>query len=441
MKIFLLLCFLLLSTGCDSTDDPALQRSRWAAKNTGDIKIGLATSFAEASLLEEGVAMAVEELNNRPNKLLGRKVVLEVKDDKGNLEEGQRIAQNFADDPDIIAVIGHIYSSISIAVSTTYNYYGILMLSPASTATRFTQQSYKLVFRNIVTDKEIGKQLARFVKQQIGPKKKQAALLKKKEEELKEEDLAVKVMIFNARDDYGRGLANEFEKEAQAIGVVVLDRRSYDVVGKKVNVKNELKQWEYRKNDFDAIFIAGVDPEATAIIRQIREMGFKHPICGGDGLGSQQVIDGADSNEDGISNAEGLVVALPNNFDETGNLKIENKVAAERTQRFIKNMQEKEDKLADAWAAQGYDAVMVLAQAIDDAQTTEPDRVAEALRNIKGWQGVTGPHTFDENGDVTSRYKDKDGKEVDGKKIGYLIVKDGEFKRFTDKTTWEYSKK
>ena len=213
MKIFLLLCFLLLSTGCDSTDDPALQRSRWAAKNTGDIKIGLATSFAEASLLEEGVEMAVAELNNRPGKLLGRKVVLEIKDDKGNLEEGQRIAQNFADDPDIVAVIGHIYSSISIAVSTTYNYYGILMLSPASTATRFTQQSYELVFRNIVTDREIGRQLAEFVKQQIVAKKKKKMLLTMKEEDINEEEISVSVMIFNARDDYGRGLANEFEKK------------------------------------------------------------------------------------------------------------------------------------------------------------------------------------------------------------------------------------
>ena len=72
-------------------------------------------------------------------------------------------------------------------------------------------------------------------------------------------------------------------------------------------------------------------------------------------------------------------------------------------QQLNRKFQQRHGTLPDLDAAYGYDAVKVLAFAMTKAGTVEPDKVADALRSIKDWPGVTGPHTFDAKGDVPSK--------------------------------------
>jgi ABC-type branched-subunit amino acid transport system substrate-binding protein len=66
-------------------------------------------------------------------------------------------------------------------------------------------------------------------------------------------------------------------------------------------------------------------------------------------------------------------------------------------------------------AALGYDAVRVLAQAMREAQTTEPDKVAAAMHRLTGFRGVTGAFSFDEAGNLV------------GMPIRKIVVRDGDF--------------
>ena len=77
--------------------------------------------------------------------------------------------------------------------------------------------------------------------------------------------------------------------------------------------------------------------------------------------------------------------------------------------------------IPDAYAAQAYDAIKLLGYAIQKAGTTVPEKVAQALYATKGWNGVTGSHTFDENGDMVQ--KPMDFQVVHNGKFEFLNVK------------------
>ncbi len=321
--------------------------------------------------------MARDELNGGGGIHTGsakQSLELFFKDDKRSINEGRNVAQQFAEgqvgqkkggeEVNIVAVIGNLSSFISIPVSTIYNYYGILMLSPGATSPKFTSQGYNMVFRNIVQDREIGKQMADFAKAQ-GSKR---------------------IMVASSRSAYGRGLANEFEKHAQVIGLEVVDRRSFEPIGDRVDFDNELNFWKYR--DFDAIFLAGAHPEVTMVTKQMRKVGLEQPVFGGDGLDVSNFL------SLGGCDVVGSVAPAP--FHYALGL---SDTAPEKTRKFVTDFKERFGKFPDTWAAQGYDAVMLLATAMEKAGSSNPQQVADVLHSME-WTGVTGPHKFNEKGDV-----------------------------------------
>ena len=409
-----LIFLLLLLAGCNTVDDPAELRSMIADKNTGNIQVGVTFSFSSSGILfREGIEMARDELNaNGGIKTDTSKQPLELffKDDHRSINDGRRVGQEFAEgqifpqqrdensevlldpeDVNIVAVIGNLSSFISIPVSTIYNYYGILMLSPGATSPKFTKQGYNLVFRSIVQDREIGKQMADFAKEQ-GCKK---------------------IMVASSRSSYGRGLANEFEKRAQIIGLEIVDRRSFESIGEKVNFRNELNLWKYR--EFDAVFLAGAHPEVTILTKQMREIGLEQPVFGGDGLDVSKFL------KLGGQDVIGSVAPAPFHYKlglaEDG---------PEKTKKFVADFKERYGKFPDSWAAQGYDATMLLAAAIEKAGSSNPKLIAQSLRSME-WLGVTGLHKFDKNGDVDKPLIKKIARyDPESKQVKYEIFREGD---------------
>ena len=70
----------------------------------------------------------------------------------------------------------------------------------------------------------------------------------------------------------------------------------------------------------------------------------------------------------------------------------------EKTKQFVVAFKERYGKFPDTWAAQGYDATMLLAAAIEKAGSSNPKLISQSLRSME-WLGVTGLHKFDKNGD------------------------------------------
>lgn len=341
----LVLALLTLTAGCLDSN------------NKGDIAIGVAWPFeSNNSMFREGVELAVKEIN-QDGGIKGRKIKLVMKDDQSSVAVGMGIAQSFAKDRQVAAIIGHRNSFISIPAARIYEEAGLVMLSPASTAPELTRKGYKYVFRNLPSDDEIAREITRFCSQQ-GQKR---------------------MVVYYSEDSYGVGLANSFEDHAKRADIKVVDRISY--YGDLKDLERLHNKW--KALDFDGIFIASGMPAGAEFIADCGRVGISVRYYAGNALDSPLL------HEIGGQAAEGTVVGTIFNPADT----------REEVTRFIESFTREYNEPPGAYAAQGYDAVKLLAAAIEQAGDSDSAALADHLRGLKNWPGVTGCHSFDQNGD------------------------------------------
>tara|TARA_B110000438_G_scaffold212084_1_gene204184 strand:+ start:712 stop:1872 length:1161 start_codon:yes stop_codon:yes gene_type:complete len=359
--------------------DSKTERSDRAATATGDILIGTAWPLNSAKKkLKNGVILAQEQIN-AGGGILGRNVKIDFRDDEKNVTKGIRIAYDFVNNLDMVAVIGHLNSYVSLATSSVYEFGGMLMITPGSSASKITHQGFNLVFRTIPDNKNQGFQLAQYAKDK-GYKK---------------------MMLYYIKNSYGRDLANSFEKYANLNGIEIVDRTSYQKGSS--NYGRAMQYWA-DFYDFDAIFLAGYLPESAKIIQMARKAGISKPFLGGAGLDASSLI------SLGGKEVEGTVVTSFFHPD----------MQHPKSVAFTKLYEKRFGERPESVAAQGYDALMLLAHGMTKANSTVPSDVAAALRQTKDWEGATGSHTVKDNGDMLH------------KKIAKKIVREGRFEYLSD---------
>ncbi len=334
------------------------------------IFIGVAWPLEQLEL-EKGLDMAVRAINGQGG-VLGRKVHLVKRDDRGDVSQALAIAQSFVDDPRIHAVIGHAHSYTSIPAAAIYNQAGLVMLSPGSTATALTGYGYTYVFRNTPNDQQITKELASY---------------------LAEQGLR-RVVIYYEDDAYGSGLANAFEDNAKELGIEVVDRFSF--YRDSAELLHLAQRWQAL--GADAIFLAKTVQRMGSFLQDFQAASLRLPVFAGSALDSPLLLEFGEA-------AQGMVVASV--FNAYGDI-------PERT-AFVNEFVEAYGVLPTAYAALGYDAVHLLAAAIGNTDLKDRSLVARQLLELGQWPGAAGVHQFRENGDNL------------GQLVGLKYLNDGQF--------------
>jgi branched-chain amino acid transport system substrate-binding protein len=356
----------LAGASCSRERDPSEERVRRAESGGGDLVVGAAWPWeARKQLLYgQGMDLAVDEVN-RSGGIHGRRLRILREDDRESVDEGSMVAQRFAKNPDVVAVIGHLQSYVTVPAAAVYDLAGIPVLSPASTDPELTRRGYRRVFRATFTDAQAGRQMAEYAARR-GYRQ---------------------VAIYYVRNPYGRSLANAFEERADELGIGVAARQSYDPNAEAGHRGAEQTAAEWRALQLDAVFVAGEVPHAAVFIAQLRRQGITVPVLGGDAMGIPDLF------TVGGGAVEGTVVAAAFHPEDR----------RPEVRRFVAAFRERYGTPPDAAAALGYDAVQVLAQAMRRAGRPTPDRIAEALHGTRGWQGVTGVFSFDAEGDLPEK--------------------------------------
>jgi branched-chain amino acid transport system substrate-binding protein len=349
---------------CGTPASPSQARAARAARAQGDVEIAVAWPWAEQKEVRfgDGLAMALDEVN-AAGGVDGRRVRLVRLDDHASVDDGRLLAEKIGANPDIVAVIGHLQSYVSVPAAAIYDLTGLVMVSPAATDPALTSQGYRRVFRTTFTDRVVGRRMADFA-------------------------LAHgyhRVAICYIRDTYGRDLANAFEERASEIGLSVLARASYDASGAVNDQTFEPTLRELKAVTMDAVFLAGEVPSAAQFIAAARAGGIRAPIIAGDALNSPSLMRLAGDA------AEGTVVASVFHPDEP----------RAAVQRFAAAYEHRYGTQPDAGAALGYDALHLLVDAMRRAHSTVPDSVAKVLHETPAWPGVTETFSFDSKGDAT----------------------------------------
>ena len=321
---------------------------------------------------ENGVRLAIDEINAAGLTLGGKKVTLELRseDDAADPKTATTVAQKLVDEG-VVGVIGHLNSGATIPASKIYSDNNIPQISPSATAVAYTASGFKTAFRVMTNDAQQGSVLGNYAVTKLGAKR---------------------VAIIDDRTAYGQGLADEVEKAVKSAGGEVVAReytsdRSTDFMAILTSIKGKAP---------DLVFFGGMDPQGAPMIKQMKQLGIHAKFLGGDGMETPAFLKLAGADDEGaLASNPGLPLdAMP------GGAAFKAKFEAKYGQ--IQN-----------YAPYAYDATYVLVEAMKRANSSDPAKYLAELPKTD-YQGVTGRIRFDAKGDlaggVVTLYQVKDGK-------------------------------
>lgn len=307
---------------------------------------------------ENGVRLAIDELNANPPVIGGKPVKFELlsEDDQADPRIATTVAQKFIDEK-VHAIIGHLNSGTTIPSSRIYADAQIPQISPSATNVKYTQQGFKNAFRVMANDAQQGSVLGKFAVSQMNAKN---------------------IAIIDDRTSYGQGLADEFEKAATAAGATIVGRefttdKSTDFTAILTKIKGL---------NPDLLFFGGMDAQGAPMVKQMRTLGLAVPFLGGDGVNTAEFMALAGDA------AEGVTASLPGVPLDS----------MPHGAAFRQKFETKYGKI-QLYAPYCYDAVMVMAAAMKKADSIEPATYLPALAATQH-DGVTAQIKFDDKGDL-----------------------------------------
>jgi branched-chain amino acid transport system substrate-binding protein len=340
------------------------------------VKIGvylpLTGQMAFGGQLElEGVQMAYKEMPT----VLGKKVELFVVDNKSDKVEAANAVKRLIEKEKVVAIIGTYGSSLAMAGGEVAEKAKVPMVGTSCTNPLVTQGK-KFSFRVCFIDPFQGAGAATYAYKDL--KLKTAALL------------------IDISNDYSVGLASFFTKSFTKLGGQIVANLKYQAGDQDFTA--QLTEIASKKPD--VLFIPSYFAEGAIIMKQVKELGAKFQVMGGDAMDNPQIV------EIGGAAVEGFVHTT---FPYDPSMKNMSPMAKKFTENWKKAFPSKEPNVN---AALGYDTYLLVLDAIKRAGKAEPAAITKALVATKGFEGVTGSTTINATHDAE-------------KPVGLVQIKDG----------------
>ena len=353
------------------------QTAETEGANTAAIKIGgigptsgPAAIYGQAT--QHGAEIAVEEIN----ALGGIQFELNWQDDEHDPEKSVN-AYNTLKDWGMQVLVGTTTTGPSVAVSAETNADRIFELTPsASSVDVIGGQTDGIprkdnVFQMCFTDPNQGVASAQYISEQGLDSK-----------------IAV---IYNNGDAYSTGIYNKFAAEAENVGLELVSVTTFtDDTANDFSVQlNDAKN-----AGADLVFLPIYYTPASLILAQAHDMGYAPKFFGVDGMDGILTMDGFDT-----TLAEGVMLLTPFNADATD----------EKTVSFVQKYQERYGDIPNQFAADAYDCVYAIYEAVQATGITADlsaaeicDKLIEAFNGDFTFDGITGTGvTWSENGEVS----------------------------------------
>lgn len=335
---------------------------------TGDVAM-----FGKPTL--EGMKMAADEVN-AAGGVLGKKIEIVEADDRGDKQEGASVTQKFISRDNVAAIVGDPTTGITKVAAPIAQKGGVVLLSAGATGPGVVEIG-DFIFRDTLLDSIAIPACIDFFAHDLKYKK-----------------VAV---ITSDNNDYSVGLSQTFRDAAAKVPEIkiVADEKvkdgDKDFSAQITNIK--------AKNP-DVIMFSGYYTEGALIMKEARKQGLKCAMFGGDGLFSPKLI------ELGGPAVEGTMSALGFSTEQ----------ASPATAKFIEAFKAKHNgELPGLFDAQGYDAVMLLVDAMKRGNSVDPKTFKTALAQTKKFEGVSGTISMQAS------------REPIKSPLSLLMVKDGKF--------------
>lgn len=315
--------------------------------------------------IKNGAELSLEQLAG-PLKDMGFKLELAAYDDEANPDKGVANAKQIVADPAVLCIVGHYNSGVQIPSSEEYHTAGLANVSPANTNPRVTDRGYAEINRIVGRDDIQGAVGAQFAKSKN----------------------MTSAYVLHDKTAYGQGIADFFKREAEVQGIKVLgfegteEKANFDALLTPVLSANP-----------DVVYFGGMFDQISVFIKQARQKGY---------MGMFLSDDGFDSNEAANIAGEALTQGAGTFYSTVaGPAKL-----YPGTAKFQTDFKTKYGADPKPFAAQGYDSMGICLKAIENAAKANGNKVpsrqqvAEAVRALKDFAGITGTINFNSKGDM-----------------------------------------
>ena len=350
MKLPMLFFYLLLSLGFFPFN-----------ANAADIKIGVAEALTGNAAqygvpIRKGFELAAGEINGAGG-INGQKIALIIEDEQGKKEEAINVFKKLIFQDKVLMLFGPTLSNSAQASDPVAQSAKVVVFGTSNTADGITSIG-NYVFRNSVTEADILPVTLKVAAQNTGLKK-----------------VAV---IYGNDDIFTKSGYDNFAKALKALKIPVTTTETFA----KGDVDFKPQLTKIKASKADAVVMSALVAEGAPIMVQARQLGLNVPFIGGNGMNSPRIFDLAKGSSDD------LWVGSP--------WSVEN--AAAENKKFIAAYQKAYGALPDQFAAQAYDAMHIVAQALKKLKLTgKLDADRKTLRDAlpaTEFSGATGPFKF-----------------------------------------------
>jgi branched-chain amino acid transport system substrate-binding protein len=355
-----------------------------------DIKLGAAEALSGGAAqygtaIRNGFLLALDEIN-AAGGVGGNKLVLVVEDEQGKKEEVANVFKKLFFQDNVLMTFGPTLSNSAASGDPIAQAAKVVVFGTSNTADGITTIG-DYVFRNSVTEADVLPETLKLAVKKSGVKK---------------------VAVLYGNDDvFTKNGYDVFKKALEDQKIPVTTTETYA----KGDVDFKAQLTKIKATSPDALVLSALIAEGAPIMVQARQLGLNVPVIGGNGMNSTKVFDLAKGASDG------LYVGSPWSASN----------ATPENTKFIKAYTDKYKDAPDQFAAQAYDAMYIVAEALKKTKLTgvlATDRAAlrDALPTVK-ITGATGAFAF-------RQVKDKDGKPAgyDAQQLPIVsVTKDGKF--------------
>jgi branched-chain amino acid transport system substrate-binding protein len=347
-----------------------------AASAAEPIKVGVFNCLTGANAFGGQLELEGTELALVENpEVLGRPIRLIVVDNKSDSVEAANAVTRLIEQDKVSVIIGTYGSSLAIAGGEVAEAAKIPVLGTSCTNPLVTQGK-KYYFRVCFIDPLQGAGAATYAFRTLGVKK--------------------AAMLVDISNDYAVGLGNFFKQSFEKLGGTIVSQMNYQAGDQDFTAQLT----ELISKQPELVFAPAYFAEGAIILKQAKELGATFRFMGGDAMDNPEIVTlGGDAVEGFIHTTFAYDPSMPN--------------MNENAKKFTESWKAAHpDKEPNANAALGYDAFIVVRDAIARAGSDDPEAIRDALETTKGFPGVTGVTTINESHDAV-------------KDIGIVEIKDG----------------
>jgi branched-chain amino acid transport system substrate-binding protein len=342
--IALALCCALLPAPRASADDILV--GEYGSLTGSTATFGIST--------DDGVKLAVQECN-AAGGINGRQIKLIAYDDQGTQQEAITAVTRLVQQDHVVAVLGEVASSLSLAAGQVCQRLGVPMISPSSTNARVTAIG-NMISRVCFIDSFQGFVGASFARNKL--------------------NFDHGAILYDRSQAYSNGLRGDFKKSFSKLGGKIVSEEAYstgdnDYSAQLTAIKNAGPQF---------IYIPGYYTEVVNIARQARGLGLNVPLIGGDGWVSDELKNAGHT----LDNCY-----FSDHYSQQDD--------RPEVKAFLQKFQAAYHQQPDSMAALGYDAANMLFDAMKRAKSLDGADLAGAINATKGFPGVTGSITIDDH--------------------------------------------